>query len=211
MRNFFCLFRAMSVVLLSCMTAIFVALVPGILFKFPKQGSTLQVAIVHGGLFIVAYILVRYLLSSFVEGFASTCPTGYISVSGLCMKSCPPPFKTIVAVDGTVSCQCANGNDPDFCKVPACGCPKGMKANSGGICECTSGTTFDPITKQCVGNCTNGMASVTSKFGMSCICDPREGMFYDSSQNKCVSTCSSGTSPAVDPASGLSFCRPSSA
>ena len=193
------------------MTAIFVALVPGILFKFPKQGSTLQVALVHGGLFILAYILVCRVLSNMVEGFADTpCPSGFSSFNGFCVSKCAPGLNTVTATDGSINCQCENGKSPMVCKSPICGCPTGMTTSSTGLCQCPTGTSFDPMKGLCVKTCSSGMTSVPSKFGKSCICDPVAGLSFDVNQTKCVATCSSGTTPIKDPGNGQFFCAPPS-
>ena len=210
MRNFFYLSRAMSIVLISIMTAIFVALVPGILFKVPKQGSTLQVALVHGGLFIIAYILVCRVLSNTLEGFADpTCPPGFSSFNGYCISKCAPGLSTVTATDGSINCQCENGKSPIMCRSPICGCPEGMTTSSTGLCLCQTGTSFDPMQGKCVATCSSGMTSVPSKFGKSCICNAAS--VFDAKQNKCVTDCSSGTTPLKDPGNGQFFCAPSSA
>lgn len=208
----FChLSRAMSIVLISVMTAIFVALVPGILFKFPKQGSTLQVALVHGGLFVVAYILASRFFSNKLEGFAATtCPPGFSSFNGFCISKCAPRLNTVTAADGSINCQCPNGKSPNMCGSPICGCPAGMSTSSTGLCQCPTGSSFDSIQGKCVTTCSGGMISVPSKFGKSCICDPAAGLVFDAKQNKCVTDCSSGTTPLKDPGNGQFFCAPAS-
>jgi len=207
--NFFCLSRAMSIVLISCMTAIFVALVPGILFKLPKQGSTLQTALVHGGLFAVAYILVSRFLFNKLEGFVdATCPPGFSSFNGFCISKCAPGLNTVTATDGSINCQCENGKSPMVCKPPICGCPAGMTTSSTGLCQCPTGS-FDAMQGKCVTTCSGGMISVPSKFGKSCICDPTAGLVFDAKQNKCVTNCSSGTTSLKDPGNGQFFCAPS--
>jgi len=77
----------MNFVFFLYVAALFIVLTPGVAFKCPVGGSLLNVALVHGVIFVVVYYFTFGMVEDVSEGFASIAPGGTCRFGDTCAMS----------------------------------------------------------------------------------------------------------------------------